>query len=380
VLGWLGLGGSGPLDATAKAATPALLEPASGTYFGVNLDWGSNSAENFNKRLGVQAAVYVQFVKLPLTDADNSNLDGFIQQVAAVGGLALITVEPSVPLDSIGPSDAAALAARLAAINAAGTPAFVRFAHEMNGSWYAWGEQPRAYVQAFRLIASAVHAQAPKTAMIWAPNYGAGYPFAGGQYEAKPGSPDFALLDTNKDGKLDQTDDMYAPYYPGDDAVDWVGMTIYHWGDRYPWGKNILPEPGKFEAQITGSYNGAGGDDRTVPNFYKIYAEGHQKPMAIPETAAFYNTTVIGDAEDQIKQAWWRQVFGAQTLADLPRIKMINWFEWRKPESEVGNAVVDWTMSSNPALAAAFLKDLPRDHFLFATDLPGLGITSKPPS
>jgi hypothetical protein len=171
---------------------------------------------------------------------------------------------------------------------------------------------------------------------------------------------------------------MYAPYYPGDDAVDWVGMTLYHWGDTWPWGKNIIPEDGKFVAQLTGTYQGAGGDDRGIPNFYQVYAESHGKPMAIPETAAFYNTSVGGDSELDIKRAWWRQVFGA-TLADqLPALKMINWFELRKPEPEVNNAVVDWSATLDPAIRQAFLDDLPLQQLLFAA--PGPTAVAPEPS
>jgi hypothetical protein len=91
------------------------------------------------------------------------------------------------------------------------------------------------------LMADALHKEAKrKAAMIWAPNYGGGYPFADGQYEIKPGDPDFDVLDTNSDGKIDAYDAPYAPYYPGDDC--WAAMTLYHWGSSYPWGENELPE------------------------------------------------------------------------------------------------------------------------------------------
>jgi hypothetical protein len=175
------------------------------------------------------------------------------------------------------------------------------------------------------------------------------------------------LLDTNHDGVLDGRDDPYAPYYPGDDAVDWVGMTLYHWGDQWPWGKNVIPEDGKFAAQLTGTYSGSGGDQRSVPNFYHVYAEGHGKPLAIPETAAFYNTSVVGDSELEIKQAWWRQVFSPDLEQRFPHLKMINWFEWRKPEAEAQGAIVDWSATLEPVLRALFLADLPQDQFLFGT-------------
>jgi hypothetical protein len=360
----------------------ARLEPARGVYFGVSLDWGTDSAAAFNQRLGAPAAVYVQFLRLPLEGDDLAYLEGFVEQVAAQGGMGLLTLEPVVPLEAITPELAAGLAEQLALHNRRGVPLLVRFAHEMNGSWYPWGQQPDAYVRAFRAIAAAVHAHGDRTAMLWAPTYGGGYPFRGGRYEARPGTADFARLDTNGDGQLDQRDDMYAPYYPGDDAVDWVGMTVYHWGDHWPWGKNVAPEPGKFAAQISGAYAGAGGDDTMLPDFYRVYAEERGKPMAIPETAALYNTTVGGDAELEIKRLWWRQVLGEQVARDFPRIKLINWFEWRKPEGEVGGAVVDWTVTTDPVMARLFFDDLPAGRFLFATDLaaadPAAAVAPRP--
>ncbi len=66
----------------------------------------------------------------------------------------------------------------------------------MNGSRFAWGQQPTAYVDAFRRVAAALHARAPGSATMWAPNYGGGYPFAGGRYK----QPADGLLDTDGDG------------------------------------------------------------------------------------------------------------------------------------------------------------------------------------
>ena len=81
------------------------------------------------------------------------------------------------------------LADRLAAYGADGVPTIVRFAHEMNGSWYPWGQDPAAYVATFRLVADTVHAGAPTGGMLWAPNQGAGYPYAGGRVRGEAGQP-----------------------------------------------------------------------------------------------------------------------------------------------------------------------------------------------
>lgn len=37
-------------------------------------------------------------------------------------------------------------------------------------------------------------------------------------------------MDTNGDGMITQDDDMYTPFWPGADVVDWVGMSLYWWG------------------------------------------------------------------------------------------------------------------------------------------------------
>jgi hypothetical protein len=365
---WSGLSAMLTSRVSPSARQLARLEPQSGTLYGVNLDWEHDTAAGYSQRFGRSAAVYVVFARFPIPPEADAYLDAVIGQVQQQRALALLTLEPAIPLQEVSPEMATAFAERLAGYNARGVAVLVRFAHEMNGSWYSWGQQPTTYIRAFRLLAEAVHQLAPNSAMLWAPNYGAGYPFTGGAYSAQPGSSDFAVLDTNHDGVLDARDDPYAPYYPGDDAVDWVGMTLYHWGDVWPWGKNIVPEPGKFAAQLTGSYNGANGDERTVPDFYGGYAVGHGKPMAVPETAALFNTSVDGgDAELDVKRAWWRQVFSTETARAFPDIKMINWFEWRKPESELGGAVVDWTATLDPIIRVPFVADLAIDQqLLFA--------------
>ena len=344
------------------------LEPASGTYFGVNLDWDADSPALFNQNLGHSAAVFVQFCQFPLREADLISLNNTVMAVASEGGMLMITLEPWNGLASVTAEASAALADLVAGYNTQGVPVLIRFAHEMNGSWYPWSQQPTAYVKAFQIVADAIHSKAPQSAMLWAPNYGGGYPFKSGPFEIKPESADYKLLDTNQDGQLTMSDDPYLPYYPGDAAVDWVGMSLYHWGNSYPWGENEIPEAGKFSAQLTGSYNGLNGDESSIPDFYEDYFKGHGKPLAIPETAAFYNPELSGAGELEIKQAWWRQVLDPEMLTAHPGIKMINWFEWNKPENEVGGAMIDWRALGSTPVAEQFRADLPLDKLVFAPD------------
>jgi hypothetical protein len=357
-----------------SAATPSVpqssglsrLEPASGAYFGVNLDWVSDSPSAFNQRLGLKAIVFVDFFKFPLGNDEIYNLDSAIKKVAGVGGMLVITLEPTLGLEAVDQAACNSLAELVSSYNNMGVSTFIRFAHEMNGSWYPWSQQPLAFIRAFRLLADTVHQKAPRAAMMWAPNYGGGYPFTGGKFVVKPGSADFNLLDTDHNGRLDMKDDPYAPYYPGDGYVDWVGMSLYHWGNQYPWGENEIPEAGKLLAQLTGNYRGLNGDDRQVPDFYADYHTRHNKPVAIPETAAFFNPLKGGVDELILKEFWWRQVYDSALLTAFPGLKMINWFEHAKNESEVGGALVDWRVTGSPLISQQLRADLPVDRLIFA--------------
>jgi hypothetical protein len=334
------------------------IVPASGVLFGVNPDWATETLREYAIKLGERPAVTVSFADVPLTDADRTNIDGAVGQVRLNGGTLLLTLEPKEGLAAVTDDVAADLAALSASINESGVPVIIRFAHEMNGSWYAWGQQPGEYVATFQRVARAVHENAPGTAMMWAPNNADGYPFSGGASAVETGEPDFALLDTDGDGTLSLADDPYAPYYPGDDAVDWVGMSLYHWGSAHPWGENEMPEAGKFAAQLTGTYVGAQGDESAAPDFYQVYGIDHGKPVAIPETAALVVRRGDDAGELAIKEAWWNQIFSSDTATRFPNLKMINWFEWDKEEVEVGDRV-DWTVLADPATRKAFTADLP---------------------
>jgi hypothetical protein len=352
----------GPSTTELPSLAPGLarLEPADGAYFGLNLDWDHETAGAAGDELGHMPSVWVQFARFPLDDGGRKNLDDFIDQVAGVGGIGLITLEPYDGLGAVTAASAAELADLLAGYwTTKKVRTFVRFAHEMNGSWYPWSQQPAAYISAFRRVAAAVHERAPGSAMVWAPNQGWGYPFPAGPFAAKAGSPVMAELDTDGDGHLSPADDPYAPYYPGDDAVDWVGMSLYHWGLAYPWGENEMPPAGSFAAMLRGQDDGAHADARAIPDFYQVYVEGHDRPMAIVETAILYDPAAKdGPTEAKLKTAWFQDVFGPSTRTAFPRIRMLNWFEWRKKESEVGR-VIDWRLGSDPALARSLLDGVP---------------------
>ncbi|HML49870.1 MAG TPA: glycosyl hydrolase [Propionicimonas sp.] len=351
---------------SCRAKDASLLTHTDGVLYGVNLDWGSETVAEYQQNLGHAPGVAAQFTDLPYTDTEWTWVTEAATQINQAGGVLLLTLEPNGGLNTVTDAVVNRLTDDLRTLNDQGVPVVLRFAHEMNGSWYAWSQQPQAYVAAFRKVAQSVHQRAPGTAMLWAPNYGGGYPFRGGKYNAKPGTPAFAALDTNHDGVLTMADDPYQPYYPGDDAVDWVGMSLYHWGNHYPWGSNDIPEPGKLSALLTGTYSGSVGNETSVPNFYQVYGVDHARPVAITETAAFYAPANKGASELAIKQAWWQQVFSDDLHQEFPMLKMINWFEWNKYEPEV-STMVDWR-ALGPNTRTEFTADLP-SWLLFGHDV-----------
>lgn len=384
----------------------AKLEPARGVMTGVNLDWGNQFAGQFNGTVGWDHIIFVDFTYFP-SAGGYAHLDSHIGQVREAGGIFMITLEPFSGLESITASDCAAFAGWCAWWNAQGVPIMVRFAHEMNGDWYAWRMRPQLYREKFRLLANTIHAMATNTVMVWAPNEATGYPFStfiGMTRETYTNGygtlADWVLLDSNGDGVLlnpgELRDDPYGPFYPGDQYVDWIGMTLYHWGQVYPWWYNCTPEARKFADILTGNYNGPNGGDLTwLPNFYADWVEARGKPLIIAETAGYYRPGAPnppdpfwppGQTTNEllIKQLWMDQVYniyGDNTNAldisvHFPRIKAINWFNWYKIEAEAQNSYVNWTVTSNSAVRDAYLDRLraaqgAQRYFLHASDLRG---------
>ncbi|KAJ3338962.1 hypothetical protein HDU93_008861 [Gonapodya sp. JEL0774] len=231
----------------------------------------------------------------------------------------------------------------------------LRFGHEMNGNWYPWCRQPTLYKSTFRRFAATIRSVTPYTAMFWAPTISDTYPFSAYSIPA-PNTTDFAALDTNNNSIIDHGDDPYAPYYPGDDVVDWVGGTVYYYGPLWPYVNNYLPNRTYLEWTITGK---SVVDGSTVsPSFYDVYAAGKNKSMMYAEIGLYHWPNGTGvDAMTQ-KQAWWRQLADRTTRAKFPLIRAFAWFEVAKIEPGWDNQFIDFKIGSNSSTMQAFLNDI----------------------
>src|SRR5258705_1281000 len=160
-----------------KVTTAASVIPGDGVLFGVNLDWKSETLAQHRDSLGHAPAVAVEFSDIPYDRPTWEHTKSAARQIKENGGVLLLTLEPHGGLDTVSPEVIRTLAYDLLDLNNGGVAVIVRFAHEMNGSWYAWGQQPEHYKAVYRQVANAIHQIAPGSAMMWAPNYRGGDPF-----------------------------------------------------------------------------------------------------------------------------------------------------------------------------------------------------------
>ena len=198
----------------AACSTPAVKPRA--IFFGLDVpNPRSTQAQVLGQAVGHQPTVESVFVKLDTTsmaaDLNTVHSQGYIPFVTLepwLQGMARTdTTLPSYSLASIvdGSHDRQlrALATAVAAYN---RPIYLRFAHEMNGNWYPWaetvnGNTPGEYVAAWKHVHALFDsARARKVSWVWSPN----------------------IVQ-----KLSASAPALSEVYPGDDYVDYVGMTGY---------------------------------------------------------------------------------------------------------------------------------------------------------
>ncbi len=351
---------------------PGIYEPKSGVYLGAALDTSAISGgdttailaaqmSGFNKSAGKNHALYLHFMQFPNLQGEFATWDKdangwipaakFADAATKVGATPILTLEPFIPQSLLDwkPGSKAYEATKTFAEGAGkwGKPLFIRYAHEMNGSWYPWAEwtdknenmqrdageetgfTAAHYVQTYRNVASMFRKYAPNAALIWCPNSG----LLGG-------------------GKRD----VFRPFYPGDDVVDWVGIDIYERGWNLPmpgahlWG-------GQFGFNLTHDMT----DDTSTKanesvNFYQLFGVWKKKPIMICETGATlsYRVDLPLDERAQMTKDWkigywnaaeygWMQgVYGTsqypgQKFAEpldkaFPMVKAVVWFQIAKRE------------------------------------------------
>lgn len=247
----------------------------------------------------------------------------------ANGAIPLVTMPlaPGVTLQEVaeGKQDAQ-IRSWAQAAKAFGYPFLFRPWWEENGDWYAWGRNPE-YIRAWRHFHDLVVAEgATNVTWAWVVNTIWSDP------ESKP-----------------------APWYPGDEYVDWVGM------DAYNWGENPL-QPDRW---LTA-------EESIQPTLDELERIAPGKPVCICESAS----TEMGNGEVGEEKALWIHEMLTEYLPAHPQIKAYLWFNWNVVQ-EGATGRWDWPIESSPQAQAAFHEGIQGQTFLSV--LPPLTQLAKVP-
>ncbi|CEM32667.1 unnamed protein product [Vitrella brassicaformis CCMP3155] len=356
--------------------------PGNGVYLGAILE-GEGQMQPFNQRTGIHHAAFMKFIKFPqvLTDTEGEMkaLASFMRECRENDAMAMLTLETPDGLNSYTAKEVRKFAQL---INRwADVPVFLRWNHEMNGSWNVWGQQPDLYKAKFEEFAKMMRKHSKQVAMVWTPNQEWGFPWKDGQHYN-------ASIDPY---------DPYLQFLPDKSLVDWIGISYFHFGHEVRGknlipGNNIVPLPHSFFPPIEDFYRFAQrlNDDSKNP----------QLPILIAETSAVWNVDgpvnrnymeeqanggggrVLqqqdggggwhcphqGATEWDIKTAWLHEVYdldsdGKNLKKDFPLIRAIFWFNVAKYEP-VAKVNADWRLDMQPAVTDVYRKLASDDYFL----------------
>jgi beta-mannanase len=194
-----------------------------------------------------------------------------------------------------------------------GKPVLLRFAHEMHDNLdYPWaidklGNTASDYIAAWRHVRDIFENQgATNVVWVWSPN---------------------TLGESSSAIHLD----VYRSLYPGDEYVDWVGLSIYNTGPNVRW---LAPPWRSLSAALDSPY--------------EAISALTDKPLVLAEVAS---AEAGGD-----KGAWIREGLGPTLVTQFPRVKALVWFDVVKEES--------WTVTSSGGAYAAFVDAVRQTHFM----------------
>jgi hypothetical protein len=170
---------------TAQAQL-ANLEPVDGSfYLGAWYDrLNGDTPTAINQRLGIKPMAFFQ-ADINITETLQADaLDEFIEQASAQPhAFIYLTIYPYEGFDAVSDSAFLELVTKIQAIVNAGNNLMIRYASEMNGSWFRYGQQPTAFkrewIRLVTAVRTATSANPKSVAFLWSPNDGSGYPYSG---------------------------------------------------------------------------------------------------------------------------------------------------------------------------------------------------------
>jgi hypothetical protein len=323
-----------PLSDATKTGnqTDALFEPAYGCYLGAFIDredaldsgfigngQSHKDPQAFNAATGKHHATFFTYVSygrpFPVR---------WLANLRQRGAAAQIAFEPR-STQSV--RDDAYLRGFARDCADSHTPIFLRFASEMNGDWTPYHGDPEAYKTMFRTVARVMHTIAPNVAMVWCP--------------------------------ADIPEDRIASYYPGKDAVDWVGLNFY----------SVLYNDG--DRSRAAEWRHPADQIRYV---YNTYSKVH--PMMIGEWAASHRSVVDDVARPDFAINKIGQFYAAIPRM-YPRMKAVHWLSMNTIEHALpGRQLNDFSLLADSTVAAKYKEMVSSPYYL--DNVPSRGVSTAP--
>lgn len=196
----------------------------------------------------------------------------------------------------------------------------LRFAHEMNGTWFPWspnvnGNSTTDFINAWRYVHGIFQAAgATNVRWVWSPYIECG--------NCTP----------------------FSKVYPGGAYVDWVGLDGFNWGTTQSWSS------WQSMAQVFG------------PSYDKVTALAPSKPFMIAETAS----AEAGDGDTK-KAEWITNAFNTGIPNRLPKTQAIMWFSSDRTQQgetdwRVNSSVPSLEAYQNVAKSASWQDQLPAEY------------------
>jgi mannan endo-1,4-beta-mannosidase len=174
---------------------------------------------------------------------------------------------------------------------------YLRPMHEMNGFWYPWcgtvnANSPHEFIDTWHYLRSLFYDEgADNLEWVWSP-YIRSYPAT--------------------------IENQLESYFPGDDAVEWVGLDGYNWG-----------------TSLQGSH---------WEHFEELFLEPYKKCLQISRRP--FIITEISSSEAGGNKADWIMAMGQQLREQFQQVKALVWFDENKE--------CDWRIASSAEAFRAF--------------------------
>ncbi len=294
---------SGILLGAYAEGDPGVHDPSSGIS-------GTFYMDEFPVLTGKDHGAYLLYLDygMPL-----SHYDSHIKAAKERGKAIELALQPRGGLDAVNGTDGY-LEQLASDMEASGVRFYLRFANEMNDTTSPWYTTDCGkYIDKFRTVSTIFKKNAPSVAIVWAPNF---FP-----------------------------PDTIPNYYPGDDFVDFVGISCYQNYDETldPLGQSV--DRGRWSTVL----------DRV----YSLYAD--RKPIIVAEGGCSYIDRVTGkDITDY--SAYQVRDFYTYLPIRYPNVKAVFYYDAGHGDG------TSYILSQNQTVLNAYKTGISGDHYRSETD------------